>query len=376
MDTWEFYLDYVRQSDNLSEDEMKEVLDGVTKLRQVFNDNWLRQARQEHHPLVSYVLSKAPWSQQSQLWLADFGRKLDALKRLPKFKRLQKRLRSSREYLGAEAEAEIAAKITAAGITDIELYPNVMVKDKQKEPDLRAIVDGEDIYFEVATLGEPGECIVASQTYQELTSPFDSPETRRELLFFCQIHKIPQKLRVQELKTKIQIAIAEVKETRKYAYIGEPGVLDCLVIPRSKQEECDALIKSFGMKREISGPPVEVDDVGRIKSRLGEKSDQLPQDRPGVIIVFGSLIYFSSPEHFYEDLVNQVEETIRDQDNLVLGVIIDKTGRLGQVSKVDEKPNYIVVTKSRNLLQETVIIIRNRYSKFAVNEKILSAFAS
>lgn len=373
MDSWEFHLTYAVQTDSLKHEEKTQVLHGLTKLRQVFDDDWLRQARKEHHPLAAYILNKAPWS---QLWLAEFGTKLDALKKLANFDRLARRLRSSTEYTGAEAEVEAAAKLVTASITDIELYPRVEVKGKPKEPELRAIVDGEDVYFEVTALREPKDSLDAWRTHQELAYALFDRETLHQLLYFCQIHKILSKPRVAELKSKIKRAIAEVKQTRKYAYIGEQGVLDYLVIHRSKQEQCDALVNRFGMKKEISGPPFERDDIRRLKHKLREKSRQLPEDKPGVMVVFGNLIYFGSPERFYEDLVYQVEETVYNLDNVVLAAIISKTGELGQVSEVNQKPHYILVRKSRNLVQESVVVFKNRYSKFAINEKVLSAFTS
>ncbi|GAI69108.1 unnamed protein product, partial [marine sediment metagenome] len=53
-------------------------------------------------------------------------------------------------------------------------------------------------------------------------------------------------------------------------------------------------------------------------------------------------------EHFYADLVYQVEETIYERDNIVLAAIINKTGELGLVSEVEQRPHYTLVRKSRN----------------------------
>lgn len=376
MDSWEFHLTYVAKTDSLKDEEKTQVLDGLAKLKQVFDDNWLRQARKEHHPIVMYVLNKAPWS---QLWLADFGTKLDALKQIAtpqSFDRLAGRLRSSTQYAGAEAEVEAITKLIAAGITDLELYPKVEVKGKPKEPELRAVVHGEDVYFEVTALREPQDSLDAWRTHQELTLSLFDHETLHELLYFCQIHKILSPPRIEEFKAKIKKAIAEVKRSKQFAYIGEPGVLDYLVIHRSNHEQCDALVKRFGMKQETSGPPFETDDIRRLRHKLRKKHRQLPEDKPGVIVVFCNLLYFGSAEHFYADLVYQVEETIYERDNIVLAAIINKTGELGLVSEVDQRPHYTLVRKSHNLVQESIVVLKNRYSKFAINQKIVSALTS
>ncbi len=369
MDTWAFHLDDVRRSDSLTKDEKKDILDGLTKLSQIFDDDWLQRIRQERHPLLGYLLNKAPWS---QLYLADFGRKLATLKGLAKFEELRERLRDSKRYIGAEAEVEIAAKLMVGGINDIELYPKVQVGGRTKEPDIRAVVDGEVVYFEVSSLGESEDAVKAQETQLELVPPLFDPE----IICFCQIHKILSKPRREEFRAKIQEAFVEVKRTKGHCYIGEPGVLDYLAIHRNKQEDCNVLVEHFRMKMEISGPPFERDDAKRLNLKVKKESRQLPEDSPGVIVVLGSLLYFGSIESFYEDLIYQIEETIYDQDKLIAGVIISKTGDFGQTSEVHKKPHYILHRKSRNLVDESVTVIRNRYSKFIINEKIINVFVS
>lgn len=370
---WQAHFDRIQASNSLSKSEKEEVVNGLTKLREVFDDAWLwdNAGAGFIHPMLSSLVNYGP---SSQLSLADFGRKLDALKDFGRFDILARRLKNSKEYLGAKAEVETIAKLIAGSITDIELYPKVKIDDREKHPDLRANVDGTDIYLEVATLAEPEGSIKAGQSFNELIFPFDP-----EIIRFCQLHKALAKPRIEEFKAKIQSAISEVKQTKQFCYIGEPGVLDYLVIHPSKREECDALAKRFGMKQEVTGPPVQRDDVRRLNRTLQVKSQQLPPDKPGVIIVFADLIYFESPKDFYESLVYDVEDTIYDKGNLVAGVVISKVGDFGE-SEVYEKPHYTLVRKSSSgLVEETVIVIRNRYSKFSklyAVERIFNAFNS
>jgi len=370
---WQAHFDRIQASDSLSKSEKEEVLSGLTMLREVFDDAWLwdNAGMGFIHPMLSSLVNYAP---RSQLSLADFGRKLGALKDVSRFDILARRLKNSIEYLGAKAEVETVAKLIAASITDIELYPKIKIGDRQRQPDLRIIVDGTDMYLEVATLGEPEDSIKAGQSFNELVMPFDP-----EIIRFCQLHKALAKPRIEEFKAKIQSAISEVKQTKQYCYVGEPGVLDFLVIHPSKREECDALAQRFRMKQEVTGPPVQRDDVRRLNRTLQVKSQQLPPDKPGVIIVFADLIHFESPKDFYENLVYDVEDTIYDHGNLVAGVVISKVGDFGE-SEVYEKPQYTLVRKSSNgLVEETVIVIRNRYSRFSklyAVERVFNAFNS
>ena len=65
------------------------------------------------------------------------------------------------------------------------------------------------------------------------------------------------------------------------------------------------------------------------------------------------------------ELNGEVEDMIYDKGNLAAGVVISKVGDFGK-SEVHEKPQYTLVWKSSNgLVEETVIAIRNRYSRFS-----------
>ena len=137
--------------------------------------------------------------------------------KLPELEELKKRLKDAKEYVGAEAEVEIIVKLVAAGITDIELHPKILVRNKEKRPDLRVTVDGEDFYFEVASLGESEESRKAWETHSELSlDPFDP-----ELIRFLQVHKPLSKPHLNDLKTKILQANRKVKDTKEHRYVGE-----------------------------------------------------------------------------------------------------------------------------------------------------------
>lgn len=82
---------------------------------------------------------------------------------------------------------------------------------------------------------------------------------------------------------------------------------------------------------------------------------------------------------FYDTLVYDVEDTIYDHHNLVAGAVISKVGDFGE-SEIYKEPHYTLVRKSSNgLVQETVIVIRNRYSEFskcASINRVLNALTS
>lgn len=313
---WQHHLDYIKSSDSLDEKQKTEVLDGISKLRDIFDDDWLSLAVKTRHPLVSSILNYAP---TSYLSLADLGSKLNLLKDVSRFQELTARLKNGDEYTGAEAELDTAHKLKSAGLSIKELFPKV----GKGKADIKVLVDGEEVYYEVATLQDSIKSARASETHQSLTFPFTF---RQDVIVQCQIHKILSKPHINELKIKIENAISSVKDTGEFAYISEPGIIDYLIVHRDKENRLQELVNRFGMKREISGPPIPIDDERRVENKIWQEVGQLPEDKPGVIVIYANLIYFGEAKKYYNDLAFQIEEAIFDQPNVLLGIIISKVG--------------------------------------------------
>ena len=366
---WEYHINYILKSDSLNDDEKRGILDGLAKLRNVFTDDWLWRAAKDGHPLISYVTNYAPWS---QLWLAELGRRLDSIKVLPKFDDLKNRLLNPKEYAGAVMEVDLAYKLTHAGFV-VELYPQT----DNKKSDMKALIGDKEVFFEVTNLQPTLKSVKASETFELLTLPYMFDHG---VIIQCQIHKILSKPHIKELRLKIEEAIAEVKETKDFVYMGEPNVIDYLILHRNKQDDLDSLVGRYGMKREITGPAFDVDDVRRLENKIWRKIYQLPKDKPSVIVIYGNITYFfEKAEEHYSKIAYDIEEAIYSQNNLISGIIVGEEAGLREADTILRKPNYVFVRKTYyNLLSQSILIIKNRYSVFPFKdelaEKLISAF--
>jgi hypothetical protein len=370
---WDYYLEHVANSDSLSESDKEGLFEGISKLRGIFDDEWLLRAVQTRHPISSYISNYAPWA---QFWLADFGRQLDSLRDTPNFDKLVIRLRKTGtkdyiDYGAAEAEALVAWKLKNADFI-VELYPSI----GEKEADVKAVAanSGNGAYFEVARLGPSDEERQCLETHQSLMMPYHFSADYME---FFKIHKILSELHIKEIKTQIESARTKVKETQDHCYFSEPKVIDYLVIHSSKRDELDVLLSRYCMERGQAGPAYNVHDIDRLRIRLQNKAKQLNQIKPGVIIIRCDLCYFGSDEEFYEELVNELEEELYRYDHLILGVIISTNGSLNAQEKTLQRPNYVFKRRcSHGLLYENTVAIKNKYQyhEFAISDAILKAF--
>ena len=229
------------------------------------------------------------------------------------------RLKDPEQYGGAESESDSLYRLKTAGF-DLELYPNIGVG--KRKADIKASIGNNNYFFEITTLQPSLKAVKASHTFDSLTFPYTFMY-HGEIIVQCKIHKALAEPRIKELKNKIEQAITQVRQNEEFAYIGEPGIMDYLIVHNKMEGKLDTLLSKFGMKKEISGPPILVDDVRRLEGKFWDEVRQLPKDKPSVIVMYGNLTYFSGDAaDFYGGLAYQIEDTIFDHNNLIMGVII------------------------------------------------------
>ena len=371
---WEKHFALISKSEFISQTEKEIILNGQRKLAELFDDEWLSEVASHGfvHPLIGYLANEGPIA---QLKLADLGNKLNTLKHVQGFDKLKGRLKSFREYAGAEAEIEIASKLITNGISGIDFSPAIIRGNKPRESDIKAIINRAEIYFEITCLRDSGDTVKAGTTFNDLYWPHDY-----ELIQYIQVHKILASPRIREFKSQIQEAISKVKKTKSYLYVGESGVLDFLAIHPNIREKGKELAKKYNMKPESSGPPAPRDDIRQLKHALRVKSHQLPVDKPGIIILFADLFFFGPAQDFYKEVVYELEDEVYEQSNLVSVIVINNTSVMGDEVFNNTYPHYTLVRKSRNdFTLETILTLRNRYSSFIdlpISTKVLEVLSN
>lgn len=63
--TWQYYLDYIRKNDSFNGKEKARIISGLSKLQELFMDDWLRDVTESghlRHPFLSYISNYAPCS--------------------------------------------------------------------------------------------------------------------------------------------------------------------------------------------------------------------------------------------------------------------------------------------------------------------------
>lgn len=361
--SWDYHFERIRTDEEITDADRVEILGGFKTLREIMGEEWLGQAVCSRHPLYHRLMNLIPLSQLS---VARVGLQLKELESIPNIDRLCKRLMSKDKYASAEAELEVASCYREAGFV-VELYPPV----EGKEADLLVKIDGKEFFIEVSIVADSEDASKASRTLHELTSPF-FPE--HDVAMSGQIYKALSTPHIRELKRRIADAINEVRNTKECQEVTESGVCQFFIAPREKTKELKEWQKRTGISG-LTGPPINVDEIRRIRKKLEKKNRQLPADKPGMIVVYGqSLTSQFFEANFYEKLVDQLEETVYEHENLILGAIVTY-GSASDTQVVEESNKYILGHRYSHVptMRQDVLVIKNRFSKFTIDEAVVNA---
>jgi len=358
---WDYYFEQVKTNPDITEPDKAEILKGFQALREIMGDAWFEETARSHYPIFHRLANLVSYSQLS---VARVGLRLQALKSAKNFNKLRRRMMSRDTYSASEAELEVASYFAKAGFS-IEFYPAV----GSKEADLLLIRDNMEYYVEVTVIGDSVEERRAFETLEGIHWPYFA----EDIIMHGRVLKILSTPHLEELKKRIANVVEEVKNTHEGREVVDPGVVQLFICPRDNTDALKVWQKRKGISG-LEGPRIEVNEISRIRHRLDAENSQLPEDKPGLIIVYGRSLreQFFEP-NFYEKLASQLEETVYGHRNLILGAIVTYGSDL-LTHPLKEGRNYILRHRQYgSRIGDDVLIIKNRFSKFAVDEDIIQA---
>lgn len=378
---WEYHLEQARIDKNLTPTRKEKTLAGIRKMREIFGEDWLKEAARTKHPIFYNLCNEAPWA---RFWLADFGAKLAELKSVQNFDKLKSRLMERKEFHGAEAEMRVAVRLKKSGLLKF-----LKARHDRKTPDLEVESDGHKVNVEVKNMGTPESIKLASRTLRALAASSSCAESKYNVKVAFKARKILSTPHIQELRDKIFSNAKKATKEKRCMNIIEPRVVgrevfDCLIAPREKLNYLKKWRERKSIARSWEGPLPEMNEVNRVAKSLINAHRQLPKNEPGLIVIcqnnltYGWNIDFPSYLNLnsYLKIVDELEEKVYEHSNLIAAVLVISyyfDGR--QPNKTIERGNYFLKLKNfHGLMQEDIIIIKNRYCKLSFPKKVLDAF--
>jgi hypothetical protein len=355
---WSYHAGRIRQS-SITEAEKNQAIEALNALRGYLGSNWLSNAAEEGHAVVSYWMSSFT-SDFAAEWVIDFAKKLQSLSSDKNFKKLLDDIRGANSYPGADGELELASRMALNGYK-VELRPSVGDK---KEADIKLITTSGPVYFEIKSLQIPKD--------EQESRDYQAWGYRMAGDLSCglhgQIHKRLSPKHKEQIGKMIQAAAKEAKETQKPQEIIEERVITAVIEtdPSPTSEHLLKWLSERNLNFAFHGPNFDIAEREyRIKRVFEEAKEQIPKSDPSIIVIYPHRLlqlYQEGPLGF---LADPYEENIYSQDNLVAGVLVDKylLTQPNMRDKAIRESNYVMLKQIfYNTLHENTLIIKNKFS--------------
>lgn len=365
----------------MTDEEKERAKQEIRYLRQVLGEGFLRRAIAKGHPIYWPVINT---TRSTRLWFISVAEALKELSGAGGFSGVFKKFKEPDKSVEAESVLNVAFRLKRAGF-NITFEPQVTViqqsgQRKQKRPDLRIVDDetGEEVIVEISILErsaahreafdishffiplfnevEPAKFTV----YVELKEGFDDDYVGEAVRLLREVADEAE--RTGEFKTLINERIAAG------------------VAPAGNEEQLRQWGEEHGISPGVTGPPIWSDEISRARMKIRDKLAQLPEDRPGVIVIptTGSMMF-----HFYDPLliVGVLQEEVRRYPRL-WGVVLlhDYVGGAQVVPVVTKLGSSTLIDKAQtDVFREQTAILLNEVCALpvprSVSERLSAAFA-
>lgn len=303
---WDKYVQRWNLSE-LSDADRQHTHDSLQYLRGALGEGYLRRADRQRNPMLFWYFTD--WSDGARLSMIRFAEALKALEGSAGYKAILKRVRRPRdieELLEGKSVVEVAYKFFRAGFSIEEFEPRVSVTDHRgvagpKNPDMK-IVDGEtgeEIIVEVSRMKPSDHQNLISHTYHVIhhVLVFESmqcdPEalknvlSPRRILPYAKIHRGIEEGELRGIVEDIRRLVERVRASGEFDEMSVPDTIEVGIASYDDHDRVREWAARRGMRRHnlVESPNILTDEIERAKVKLRDKLKQLPDDRPGIVVL-------------------------------------------------------------------------------------------
>jgi hypothetical protein len=303
---WDKYIQRWDQSE-LSDADRERTNDALRYLRSTLGEGYLRRADRQRNPMLFWYFTD--WSDGARLSMIRFAEALRALEASTGYKAILKRVRRPKnleQLLEGKSVVEVAYKYLRAGFSVEEFAPRVTVTthdgvDGPKNPDMK-IVDretGEEIIVEVSRMKPSDHQNLISDTYHLIhrVLVFESmqcdpealkdPTSPRHILPYAKIHRGIEEGELSGIVEDIRRLVERVRASGTFGEMSVPDTIEVGIASYDDHTPAREWAAVRGMRKHslVEGPNILRDEVARAKVKLRDKIKQLPDGKPGVVVL-------------------------------------------------------------------------------------------
>jgi len=351
-DLWAKMINSCESIKEFSTSEKLEAQQAFHVLKDVLGGSFLGMVFSKDHPIFFNLINVVGWTRRWIIWFAN------AIKSSLNYdlrKSIIKRILDPDKYDEALSVLNYADKLYNAGF-------NISIDEKSgnKIPDIKALneLNGESFIIEIS----------AHKKHKREEKAFDLMRAISFEIFclapgmsYCgEIYKIVADKHLEEILRKIKDVVVPAKENNQFRCLHIQYVLDLAIAPKDD----DPKILEWAEKHntqpgQLIGPDPEVNHYRRLEDKVFKKQEQLPKDKPGVIIIDNNDIFRSRD---YVGVISKIEDIAYSHDKLAL--LIVSGGYMGSGSNllVRSGEHQYIRIKRKDASFDQYYIIKNKYS--------------
>ena len=363
---WNTLVEQIKANDRISKKFKEQFIKSVTVLRRELGEDWLKDTS---HPLLWRMQNM--YGNPSDWFVVMLAENITALKEVVNFESILNRVRLAGEYSGAVTEIEVGGTLARHGY-DLTIEP----EQGKKKPDFFCEKDGCEFLVEVKTLMVSEEIQNANRISQRIIAACNPIFPAGVILNPLLEHLLVEiECKLKEVVGRVTVETAQefYRQNALKLYLVDPN--DPNRIKKNgewcrKQERLGIFHACAG----LAGPPVDLTDHSSVRFRiLGiKREEQIPQDKMGILFIFGSFIIRDTDvEEFVDGIIKEVHELGNIPAVVLVGA---KTTTLSQEApKIIKKGDYIDIDCClAPHLKEKVLIVKNRFCRFPFDYDMLT----
>lgn len=289
--SWDSLLQDAQDSGDYSPEWLRRYADAISFLRSELGELKLGEHGLPDSRMFWALTNRAPWTRERVIWMASVVR---GCKSGRNFEALRRELDHSQRFGSATCVLETVETFLDAGLS-VDFGSLTRRGDGNASPDIALLheTSGERLILEVTRLGSPQVMRDALQKMNALAATV----TRWALTDALPL-RWAGRFEVYPLEEQPDLMSNWLRDAAQRARTGNR--LEELVLPDHFElayasDQCLSDLELWSKQRglsvgEISGPHFEPRESTRVSQRVSAKVRQLPNDAPGVIVVYDSRV--------------------------------------------------------------------------------------
>jgi hypothetical protein len=373
--SWDKYDEQLDRIE-LAEADRARARRSISYLRQLLDEDFLQNARQQGNPILPwFFLNAAPCA---RLALTSFAEALEGLEKADKFSDLVDRIKDAKRVEEALTVLDAAYKFLSAGL-NVCFDPDVIVADKHgvmqpKMPDLKLRDEqtGNEIFVEISRLRTGAKQNQISRTQDVIwrvvhNAVRTDPGVREDLLnpkYVLPYVRIERGLDDEELHDvagKVEEVILEVIATNEYRERSFKNMLEMAVSPAHDH----SLAREWAAAREMSDwvetPPIPLNEIRRATRKIFGELHQLPDYRPGIVLVSAASANLLFLAYDIGGIILELEKEVSGHAKLLCAVVSHSFTDSGKAKQFTATLGHHVICSRRgkDMSTEQSVIIHN-----------------